>query len=65
MKLRRNECKQKAIFNEYLFVRYDSHGNATSDKLEHWSSNPEDEGSIPRRKALELNFSQLVQVWVL
>ena len=33
--------------------------------VEHWSSNPEDAGSIPSRKALELHFSQLVPVWVL
>ena len=32
---------------------------------EHWSSNPEDAGSIPSQKALELHFSQLVPVWVL
>ena len=25
--------------------------------VEHWSSNPEDAGSIPSRKALELHFS--------
>ena len=30
--------------------------------VEHWSSNPEDAGSIPSRKALELHFSQLVPV---
>ena len=36
-----------------------------SSVVEHWSSNPEDEGSIPSRKALELHFSQLVPVWVL
>ena len=29
------------------------------------SSNPEDAGSIPSWKALELHFSQLVPVWVL
>ena len=33
--------------------------------VDHWSSNPEDAGSIPSRKALELHFSQLVPVWVL
>ena len=33
--------------------------------VEHWSSNPEDAGSIPSRKALELHFSQLTPVWVL
>ena len=33
--------------------------------VEHWSSNPEDAGSIPSQKALELHFSQLVPVWVL
>ena len=33
--------------------------------VEHWSSNPEDAGSIPSRKALELYFSQLVPVSVL
>ena len=27
--------------------------------------NPEDAGSIPSRKALELHFLQLVPVWVL
>ena len=27
--------------------------------VEHWSSNPEDAGSILSRKALELHFSQL------
>ena len=27
--------------------------------VEHWSSNPEDAGSIPSRKVLELHFSQL------
>ena len=36
-----------------------------SSVVEHWSSNPEDAGSIPSRKALELHFSQLVPVWVL
>ena len=30
-----------------------------SSVVEHWSSNPEDAGSIPSRKALELHFSQL------
>ena len=39
---------------------------AVADNLvEHWPSNPEDAGSIPSRKALELHFSQLVPVWVL
>ena len=34
--------------------------------VEHWSSNPEDAGSIPSRKASsELHFSQLVPVSVL
>ena len=32
--------------------------------VEHWSSNPEDEGSIPSWKAFELHVSQLVPVWV-
>ena len=32
---------------------------------QYWSSNPEDSGSIPSRKALELHFLQLVPVWVL
>ena len=64
MNLRRNECKQKAVLMNISSFD-DIHGNATLDKQYHWSSNPEDEGSIPRRKALELNFSQLVQVWVL
>ena len=36
-----------------------------SSVVEHWSSNPEDAGSIPSRKALELHFSQLVPVRVL
>ena len=36
-----------------------------SSVVEHWSSNPEDAGSIPSRKASELHFSQLVPVWVL
>ena len=36
-----------------------------SSVVEHWSSNPEDAGSIPSRKVLELHFSQLVPVWVL
>ena len=36
-----------------------------SSVVEHWSSIPEDAGSIPSRKALELHFSQLVPVWVL
>ena len=36
-----------------------------SSVVEHWSSNPEDAGSIPSWKALELHFSQLVPVWVL
>ena len=36
-----------------------------SSVVEHWSSNPEDVGSIPNRKALELYFSQLAPVWVL
>ena len=36
-----------------------------SSVVEHWSCNPEDAGSIPSRKALELHFSQLVPVWVL
>ena len=31
----------------------------------HWSSNPEDAGSISSRKVLELHFLQLVPVWVL
>ena len=30
-----------------------------SSVVEHWPSNPEDGGSIPSRKALELHFSQL------
>ena len=30
--------------------------------VEHWSSNPEDAGSIPSWKALEFHFSQLVPV---
>ena len=30
-----------------------------SSVVEHWSSNPEDAGSILSRKALELHFSQL------
>ena len=33
--------------------------------VEHWSSNPEDAGSIPSQKALELHFSQLLPLWVL
>ena len=41
-------------------------GNAfCGSVVEHWSSNPEDAGSIHSRKALELHFSQLVPVWVL
>ena len=36
-----------------------------SPVVEHWSSNPEDAGSIPSRKALKLHFSQLVNVSVL
>ena len=36
-----------------------------SSVVEHWSGNPEDAGSIPSRKALELHFSQLVLFWVL
>ena len=36
-----------------------------SSVVEHWSSNPEDAGSIPSRKSWELHFSQLVPVWVL
>ena len=36
-----------------------------SSVVENWSSNQEDAGSIPSRKALELHFSQLVPVWVL
>ena len=36
-----------------------------SSVVEHWSGNPEDAGSIPSRKALELHFSQLIPVWVL
>ena len=34
----------------------DIHGNATLDKQYHWSSNPENEGSIPSRKALGVAF---------
>ena len=33
--------------------------------VENWSSNPEDAGTIPSEKALELHFSQLVPVWLL
>ena len=40
-------------------------GLRCSSVVEHWSSNPEDTGSIPSRKALELHFLQLVPVWVL
>ena len=40
-------------------------GFCSSVPVEHWSSNPEDAGSIPSREALELHFSQLVPVWVL
>ena len=36
-----------------------------SSVVEHWSSNLEDAGSIPSRKALEFHFSQLVPIWVL
>ena len=38
---------------------------SVSSVVEHWSSNPEDAGSIPSRKALELHFSQLVPVSIL
>ena len=36
-----------------------------SSVAEHWSSDPEDAGSLPSRKALELHFSQLVPVRIL
>ena len=36
-----------------------------SSVVEYWSGNQEDAGSIPFRKALELQFSQLVSVCVL
>ena len=37
-----------------------------SSVVEHWSTNPEDAGSIPSpRKTLELHFLQMVPVWVL
>ena len=42
----------------------DIHTLKCNSVVEHWSSNPEDAGSIPSRKALELHFSQLVPVWV-
>ena len=35
------------------------------EKTNQLVGNPEDAGSIPSRKALELHFSQLVPVWVL
>ena len=55
-----------------MIVKANCLGNSTvvkiyscSSVVEHWSSNPEDAGSIPSWKALELHFLQLVPVWVL
>ena len=49
-------------FEKYIYgTRAQVVGNGfCTSVVEHWSSNPEDAGSIPSRKALELHFSQLV-----
>ena len=48
-----------------MFMRNFVRDGFCSSVVEHWSSNPEDAGSITSRKALELHFSQLIPVWVL
>ena len=67
-KTRRVDC---SIF--WIYIRSANHFATRAQVVngfccsvaEHWSSNPEDAGSIPSRKALELRFSQLVPVWIL
>ena len=61
----------KYYYYKYIYIytelapKLSAMASACSSVVEHWSSNPEDAGSIPSRKALELHFSQLVPVWVL
>ena len=43
----------------YIYI-YTELAPKLSATVEHWSGNPEDAGSIPSRKALDLHFSQLV-----
>ena len=59
-------CVKLYIYIYIYWTRAQVVGNGfCSSVVEHWSSNPEDAGLIPSRKALELHFSQLVPVWVL
>ena len=62
--LTNNSTKELFILEAGRDVKRTLNGICSS-VVEHWSGNPEDAGSIPSRKALELHFSQLVPVWVL